>query len=74
LFSIGQLSLSDASYRLLEKEDGENYCGIVCRDNHLVGAALFGDTSLAGTLKAAIENEVQLPELPDIHKLFPELV
>lgn len=74
LFSIGQFNLADASYRLLEKSSGENYCGIVCRDNHLVGAALFGDTSLAGILKDAIENEVQLPELPEVRKLFPEVV
>ncbi len=73
LFSIGQLNLADASYRLLEKSSGEDYCGIVCRDNHLVGAALFGDTSLAGTLKEAIENEVQLPELPQVQELFSEL-
>lgn len=70
LFSIGRLTLTDASYRLLEKTTGKNYCAIVCRDNHLVGAALFGDTSLAGVLKNAIEDEIQLPELPEIQKLF----
>ncbi len=74
LFSIGQFNLADASYRLVEKSNGENYCAIVCRDNHLVGAALFGDTSLAGPLKEAIENEVQLPELPEVQQLFPELI
>lgn len=74
LFSIGQLNLADASYRLLEKSAGENYCGLVCRDNDLVGAALFGDTNLAGVLKDAIENEIQIPELPEVKKLFPELV
>jgi nitrite reductase (NADH) large subunit len=74
LFSIGQLNLVDASYRLLEKFTGNNYCGIVCRDNHLVGATLFGDTSLAGVLKEAIENEVQLPELPVLKEFFPELL
>ncbi|NOY14551.1 MAG: FAD-dependent oxidoreductase [Deltaproteobacteria bacterium] len=73
LFSIGQLNLADASYRLIEKCDGENYCGLVCRDNHLLGAALFGDTSLAGLLKESIEKEIQLAELPEIQKLFPEL-
>lgn len=72
LFSVGQLSLADASCRLLEKCDGDKYCGLVCRDNHLVGAALFGDTSLAGILKEAIEKETQLPELPEIMELFPD--
>jgi len=47
---------------------------LVCRDNHLLGAALFGDTRLAGVLKKAIENEVQLPELPELLDQFPELV
>ncbi len=74
LFSIGQLSLTDASYRLLENCDDKNYCGIVCRDNHLIGAARYGDTSLAGILKEAIEKEVQLPELPQLQELFPKIL
>jgi len=74
LFSIGQLSLPDASFRLVETVQGNNYCALVCRDNHLLGAALFGDTRLAGVLKKAIENEVQLPELPELLDQFPELV
>ncbi len=73
LFSVGQLGLADASYRLVEKTADGSYCGLVCRDNHLLGAALFGDTSLAGTLKEAIENEIQLPELPQLQGLFPAL-
>lgn len=72
LFSIGQLTPTDASYRLLEKTDGNNYSAILCRDNHLVGAALFGDTTMAGMLKDAVENEVQLPELPKVQKFFSE--
>ncbi len=74
LFSVGQLGLNDASYRLLEKQDAQNYCGLVCRDNHLVGAALFGDTSLAGVLKEAVEKGSQLPEIPELGELFPELI
>jgi len=73
LFSVGQLALNDASYRLLEKADEKNYCGIVYRDNHLVGAVLFGDTSAAGVLKDAVEKGTQLPELPLLQQLFPEL-
>jgi len=58
----------------VETVQGNNYCALVCRDNHLLGAALFGDTRLAGVLKKAIENEVQLPELPELLDQFPELV
>ena len=74
LFSVGQLSLPDASYRLLEKTANGCYWGVVCRDNHLVGAVLFGDTGLAGVLKEAVEKETQLPELPELAELFPELI
>jgi nitrite reductase (NADH) large subunit len=73
LFSVGQLSLTDASYRLVENTADETYCGLICRDNHLLGAVLFGDTSLAGVLKEAIEKEVQLPELPQLLERFPQL-
>ena len=73
LFSVGQLSCNDASYRLLERIEGERYCGLVCRDNFLCGAALLGDTGLAGTLKEVIEKGQQLPEVPALHELFPEL-
>ncbi len=74
LFSVGQLNLTDASYRLVEKTVNSCYYGLVCRDNHLVGAALFGDTSLAAVLKEAIETEQQLQELPVLLDRFPELV
>jgi len=73
LFSVGQLNLPDASYRLLEKTEKNQYLGLVCRDNHLVGAALFGETRLAGVLKDAVEKEIQLPELPELIDLFPDL-
>ncbi len=73
LFSIGQLNLDDASYRLIERCSDGNYCGLVCHDNKIVGAALFGNTELAGEIKKAIENAVQLPELPKLLELFPEL-
>ena len=72
LFSIGQLNQPDASYQLLEKTENGHYWGLVCRDNHLVGAALYGETRLAGVLKEAVENEIQLPELPALSELFPD--
>jgi nitrite reductase (NADH) large subunit len=73
LFSVGQLSLPDASYELIEEESKGVYRALVCRDSHILGAALVGDTSLAQLLTDAIKDEVPLPELPELLKFFPEL-
>jgi NAD(P)H-nitrite reductase large subunit len=45
---------------------------LVCRDGAVVGANLFGDTSLASQLRDAVENRTQLEELGDITQHFPE--
>lgn len=74
LFSIGQLSLPDASYELIEAESEGSYRALVCRDNRIVGAALLGDTSLASFLTDAIKEETQLAELPQLLAQFPGLV
>lgn len=74
LFSIGQLSLPDASYELIEAESQGAYRALVCRDNRIVGAALLGDTSLASFLTDAIKEETQLAELPQLLAQFPGLV
>lgn len=73
LFSIGQLSLPDASYELLEAQDQSSYRALVCRDSRILGAALVGDTRLAALLTDAIQQETQLPELPELLKFFPPL-
>ena len=64
LFSIGVFQPTDASYRVIEEQRGETYARLVCRDGQLVGANLFGDTSLAGEVKTAVEQGTQIRELP----------
>lgn len=60
MFSIGRIQIEDASYELIEGERDGNYAGFVCRDSHLVGAILLGDTHLSAAVKAAIERRVDL--------------
>lgn len=73
LFSIGQLGLPDASYELLEAENEGGYRALVCRDSRIVGAALLGDTALAGLLTDAIKEQTQLAEMPWLLEPFPQL-
>ncbi len=73
LFSVGQLSLPDASYELIEAEDAAGYRALVARDSHIVGAALVGDTRLAPLLGEAIKAETQLSQLPELVDHFPSL-
>lgn len=73
LFSIGQLGLVDASYELIEAESEGSYRALVCRDSRILGAALVGDTSLAGLLTDAIKEETQVAELPVLLEQFPRL-
>lgn len=62
LFSIGLVHPNDASYQVFEDE-GNHYQQFVFRDSHLVGAILFGDTSIAPTLKKLIETNTSCAEL-----------
>jgi nitrite reductase (NADH) large subunit len=64
LFSIGQFEPADGSYDLFEEEGPGTYLRLVCRDGQLVGANLYGDTALAGSVKTAVERQTQLAELP----------
>ncbi len=70
LFSIGSLSMPDASYRFVERQGEAGYRCLVCRDNRIVGAALVGDTALAALLTDAIRDDRTLPELPEIMSRF----
>lgn len=56
LFSIGQVSLEDASFRTLDQEDDGRYVRLVFRDHHLVGAILLGDTTWTAKVKKAVES------------------
>jgi NAD(P)H-nitrite reductase large subunit len=48
---------------------------LVCRDGKLVGANLYGDTTLAAAIKSAIESGTRLAEATDLTaRLPPEVV
>jgi NAD(P)H-nitrite reductase large subunit/rubredoxin len=66
MFSIGLFQTDDGSYDILEKEDGETYKRIVCRDEQIVGAVLYGDTEHAIGIKEAIESKQRIRELNSI--------
>ncbi|MFC1849959.1 FAD-dependent oxidoreductase [candidate division CSSED10-310 bacterium] len=73
VFSIGQIQANDASIQFYEEKTAETYQCLLCRDGRLIGANLYGDTSLAGPIKEAIENSIQIPELSEILEKFPSL-
>lgn len=73
LFSIGKIQADDGSYQVIESSEEKNYAYLVCKDNRIVGGALYGDISLATEIKSAIENKTQLTELSILKKKFPEL-
>ncbi|MBT0663603.1 FAD-dependent oxidoreductase [Geobacter pelophilus] len=62
LFSIGMVHPDDASYLTFE-EEGAHYQQFIFRDSLLVGAILFGDTSIAPALKKLIEKNDSCAEL-----------
>jgi len=57
LFSIGRITVEDASYRTCNATDEAtgNHCFFMFRDSHMVGAILLGDTRLSAQAKHAIE-------------------
>jgi len=73
LFSIGRFLPLDASYLVLEQQREQTYLRLVAHDGRLVGANLFGDTALAGSLKTWIEAGTQLAEIDEIVVRFPDL-
>ncbi len=63
LYSIGEFRPGDGSYLVSEYEGDGVYRRLVCRDGKLVGAVLYGDTTLAGEVRQAVESGVQLKEV-----------
>jgi nitrite reductase (NADH) large subunit len=63
LFSIGQVNPQDTSFRAFDEEADGRYFRFVFRDNRLVGAVLLGDTTLASTMKKAVESGTDYSEL-----------
>lgn len=73
LFSIGEFTPRDGSYAVLEEGEGAHYRRLVCRDGILVGANLYGDTSLAQLCKEAVESAAQLATQRELVERAPEL-
>jgi len=72
LFSIGEVSPSDGNTRVFDEEPSPGvFRRLVTYDGRLVGAALYGDTSLGQKVKAAIENGVQLRDDPRLLAALP---
>jgi NAD(P)H-nitrite reductase large subunit/rubredoxin len=71
LFSIGVVATDDGSYQEWERQDSGSYIRLVSRDGRLVGGALYGDTSLAGPLKEAVESGRQLQECSELTECLP---
>ena len=73
LLSVGEFSPGDASYRVLEHQGPGTYRRLVLRDGALVGANLFGDTSLATALMELVRSGDQVAEHPELVGRLPEL-
>lgn len=73
IFSIGRFEPDDGSFNVFEEENDRAYVRLVCRDGKLVGANLYGDTTLAGAITRAVEQGTQLRELSELLKRFPGL-
>jgi len=63
LLSIGQFEPEDGSFDVIEEESHGRYFRFVFHDGRLVGAILLGDTSIAGSLKKAVEGGSDLSGL-----------
>lgn len=72
LFSIGVVTTADGSYQEYESAENGSYLRLVSRDGKLAGAVLYGDTSLAGPIKEAVETGRQLRECAELVESLPE--
>ena len=55
MFSIGCITLEDASYQVIEGQVNDHYQSFVFRDSHMVGTILLGDTSQSAHVKHTVE-------------------
>lgn len=74
LFSIGQTQPEDASTIIHEELRDETYRAFFCRDGQLVGAVLYGETSIAGLLKEAVESRRQISEIPELDAIISNFI
>lgn len=73
MFSIGQVQPLDGSYRVHESLRGDRYTRMVCRDGRVVGANLYGDTTMAGLVREAVESGSPILESRELLKVLPAL-
>jgi len=73
VFSIGHIQMDDASYQIYEKQNGTSYTSMVFRDGQLVGANLYGDTTLASVFKETIEKGRHILEMDDLLEAHPDI-
>lgn len=73
LFSIGQIQAVDASTRLIEVQEKDNYRGLTIHDGQVVGAVLYGDMQLMGPLREVVEQGLRVQEAAHLHEFFPQL-
>jgi len=73
VFSIGDFMPTDGASRMVERQGDGTYLRLVCRDGALVGANLFGDLTLAGEIRSAVESHTQVADLVRLLELIPEL-
>lgn len=60
MFSIGQITAQDASFREMQWEDEDRYVRFLLQDGRLVGAILLGDIRLAAGVQRAVESRQDL--------------
>jgi len=71
LFSVGVVHPEDGSYLEFEDRSGDTYRRLLCRDGRIVGAVLFGDTTLANDLQKAIEAGTPIVDLARFGEFVP---
>ena len=69
LYSIGQIRPEDGSYRVHQQAGDGSFRRLICRDGKLVGAVLYGDTSLAAEVRQAVETGVQVQQVEKLGRL-----
>ena len=74
LMSIGRFECADASFRLIEGDEGGRYYRFVFHDGRLAGAILLGDASAGGAVKKAIETGADFSGLLAAHPAATDVV
>jgi nitrite reductase (NADH) large subunit len=74
LFSIGQITLDDASFEPVDAEIDGKYFYFVFHDNYLVGSIRLGDTTLSSGVKNAIEKHIDCSKVLQKHPQVSDIL